>query len=129
MNHTYTLVDSLCYHSLPTLDECRQFLETINAGRVAAGLEPVEKLEYDECHPGSADSCLSAYHLFSAQPKSHAIGSSTVLCSPVTEPELAAGVRQRDGAIPDAILKVTLAFDRETPGLRDRLVEAGVVDA
>jgi hypothetical protein len=120
------------YTSLPTIEECQEFHRLINAGRVAAGLEPLDKLEFDACVPCSSTECLSATNLFTPveirvdvdylcvtgdggdtqRAVLAAVGCTTVSDYPT---------------IPDAILAVTDPFDRKVPGLRQRLEEAGVV--
>lgn len=48
---------------LPTIEQCHEFMVTINAGREAFGLEPLTTLEFDECEPNSSTNCLSARHM------------------------------------------------------------------
>lgn len=129
---------------LPTVEQLHTFMETINKGRVACGLEPIERLDYDACTPGSTDNCLSARHLFCAVDP--VAGVSSVEAGPyetqIGEPLNAAleggkplNADARYVRIPDSILVVTDAFDgqdyledEEYPAaLRARFVEAGLV--
>lgn len=127
-------------NNLPTVEECREFLDTINVGRVAIGLAPLEKLDYDVCKPGSATNCLSAHHLFwsagywtwaevtSPRGIQHDARLADALSMQWIRTPRAKGYE-----IPDAIKRVTDVFDRVegTPdlneALRERMVEAGVV--
>lgn len=121
------------FTDLPTVEEAREFLRVINAGRVAIGAEPLAKLDFDGAEPNEGHACLSATNLFSLIGE-HA-GSQTVENLP---PQLAQaiGAERYAGAtagdsefvIPDEIRVVTDPFDMKVEGLRERLVEAGVVE-
>jgi hypothetical protein len=118
--------------ALPTVEQCRTFLDLVNRGREACGLEPLEKLDFDDATPGDVNNCLSARNLFKPA-KARYVGTSTVdLDSPFNPligalslaPMTASQIVYR---IPAEILAVTDAFDNVVMGLRKRLVEAGVV--
>src|SRR4051812_37046043 len=107
---------------LPSIEECHEFLATINRGRKAIGLEPIETLDFDECEPDDPKRCLSARHLF-------ALGGAIAWAADIEaygQPQSLVeefGGEGRRVEIPEAILKVTDPFDDEMPGLRERLVE------
>lgn len=121
---------------LPSVEECRTFLDTINRGREAIGLDPLTKLDFDAAQPSDGDNCLSARNLFA-----HAdldVGFTALwprddVISPMHEGlarTIGAKVNRADGCIPipSTIKVVTDSFDSCDEGLRERLVEAGVVD-
>lgn len=122
---------------LPSVEEAREFLEVINRGREAAGLEPLKYLEFDEARPGLGNSCLSATNLFlHVEDYGNMSGGPVGTTYVVTSDEVAQAIGATDRygefeipefEIPEAILKVTDPFDNEAKGLRERLVEAGVV--
>jgi hypothetical protein len=125
--------------TLPTIEEAQEFLRLINIGRQAIGLEEIDKLEFDESIPGSMDNCLSARHLI--YPAGGVVGPDCASlrgdanASTFRRVLNAFGMKPRESndhlyfpiPLPDAILKVTDPFDSRVPGLRERLVEAGVV--
>lgn len=122
--------------TLPTVEEAREFLRLVNKGRTAIGLEPLAKLDYDRAQPGVSTNCLSARNLFAP---AGILVFHDVVDLPERENERTRAVSllgaigsalllDTDGAtIPDAIRRVTDPFDDRAPGLRDRLVAAGVV--
>jgi hypothetical protein len=116
---------------LPTVEQCRTFLDIVNKGRKACGLERLDKLDYDGANPGSTANCLSARNLF-IPTGAHDVGA-TAICLRKTSRLIEALHLAQDHLsngyyrIPDEILVVTDAFDYEVVGLRERLVEAGVV--
>jgi hypothetical protein len=131
--------------SLPTVEQAQEFLALVNKGRTAAGLEPLEKLDFDGAEPMIPTGCLSALNLF------RPIGVQGVWKRDLSVearnayraegPLKAIGCELSPGhslpatgfgavsywSIPDAILAVTNPFDSEEPGLRERLEDAGVV--
>lgn len=110
--------------ALPSIEQCREFLATINRGRVAIGLDPLEVLDFDGAVCDHPQNCLSARNLF-------CVGRKAFVSTGVVEnadPRLCVvldGGRQ----IPESILAVTRPFDSGVaiPALRARMVEAGVV--
>lgn len=116
---------------LPTIEEAQAFLAVVNRGRVAFGLEPVKYLEFDTAKPMHPLRCLSATNLF-----------VPVGCTYVAEvgAEVPPALRERLASvlgtrvipcgieIPSVIRNVTDPFDSQVAGLRERLVEAGVVE-
>lgn len=128
---------------LPSVEECRVFLRVVNQGRVAAGLEPLEVLDFDGAQPLSTDNCLSARNVF------HELGYDVSVAgltprmadqSNVTvnvDALMAMGCPriEMDGyvALPESVLCITRVFDAVWVSsvwrgeLRDRMVEAGVV--
>lgn len=127
------MTDSDCI-DLPTIEQAQEFLRLVNVGRAAVGLDPIDTLDFDGAEPGHTVNCLSARNLFAPVAGEHAmfsVGMTAVRGVP-SEVVDALGMEEAwPGAehfdIPDAILAVTDPFDEETPGLRERLVEAGVV--
>lgn len=126
------------YTTLPTVEEAREFLRLVNVGREAAGLAPLERLDFDGATPGEPCNCLSARNLFcAADPMASVNDVSFSADSPRTALALTAVARaigashaekrRSSWLIPDAILRVTIPFDAQAPGLRERLEEAGVV--
>lgn len=122
------------YLYLPTIAECVEFLRRINAGRAAVDLEPLELLDFDGAQPGSTVNCLAACNLF--YEAGYTMGGVFVLPTMRFEPRrrevmkaVGAPEIEADGtaSLPAAILVVTHPFDFELPGLRERMVEAGVV--
>lgn len=122
-------------YDLPTIAECRAFLDAINAGRAVYGAELLDVLEYDVCEPGSPVNCLSAFHL--AQLGGGRAGSTHFrMMAQADELADALGThRQVDNfvKISPAISRVTDLFDESVDdpdlwhALRDRLEEADVV--
>lgn len=124
---------------LPTVEECRTFLEVVNRGRVAGGLEPLEYLDFDDARPNQPNNCLSARNLF--YPLGimvftfdvHLMNEERVeTFNRVTEaigvPEYDVATKSDMAHLPPEIKVVTDAFDNYSEGLHDRLVEAGVVE-
>lgn len=116
--------------TLPSVEECQEFMRAINEYRAIAGLDPLDKLDYDACTPCNSERCLSATHLFG--PAGYDVGFN--LASPNAD-EPSAALAAHLGAddylailIPRVIKRVTDPFDSQMYGLRGRLVEAGVVD-
>lgn len=127
---------------LPTVEECRTFLDTINRGREAVGLEPLDTLAFRACEPAHPLNCLSARHLFMPagyttyvrviRPELNADGALvTALNLPAATEEDNPGIS--GFRIPDEIKVVTDVFDAGDDDaellarLHDRMVEAGVV--
>lgn len=108
--------------SLPTLEECRAFLDAINAERATGGLEPLQVLDFDRADPDSLSNCLSARNCY--MPLGYEVDTQMVY-----EPHT--GTDQHP--IPAEILRVTDVFDAadsdRLSALRARLVEAGVVES
>jgi hypothetical protein len=111
---------------LPSVQECRAFLDAINAERATGGLEPLQTLDFDGAEPDSLSNCLSARNCYT--PLGYSVGSDAVYGLGLRSP--------RESPIPVEILRVTDVFDGTaycTEGatvlvsLRARLVEAGVV--
>jgi hypothetical protein len=115
-------------------------MDAINRGRAAIGLDPIEKLEFDECDVTNSN-CLSARHLFAADDDNARVWSDTVRADERIAEALGMEVIGRrnaangqEYAIPEEILRVTAVFDAlgrsedDRQKLRDRMVEAGVVD-
>jgi hypothetical protein len=123
------------YTTLPTVEEAREFLRLVNVGREAAGLTPLERLDFDGATPDEPCNCLSARNLFCAMdPKAWVFsrgwdGSGFVVSARMPKMASAIGAERLTigWSIPDAILRVTDPFDARIPGLRERLEEAGVV--
>lgn len=123
--------------NLPTVEECVEFKRLVDVGRAAAGLEPIDVLEFDDAMPMSPFGCLSARNLFCAvewncdDPDTWGDAGGTTFRAPAAIiAALDAQPTDYDPlrfVIPDAILAVTDPFDYEVEGLRARLVEAGVV--
>ncbi len=121
---------------LPSIEECQTFLATINRGRVAIGLDPLDVLDFDGATPDDASNCLSALNLFSLSPGYF----SPVMPSHVenADPRLCV-VLDGGRRLPESITAVTGPFDACSytgePGtsrqalaaLRKVMVEAGVV--
>ena len=114
---------------------------------MAAGLEPLEKLNFDDAEPLTGDNCLSAANLFTPA-GCWCVGTTVVSLErsdylsnengqEVSVSEFAkalnAKVVRREFDIPKDILRVTDVFDAacDTPSLltklRQRMVDAGVV--
>lgn len=134
---------------LPTTDQCMAFMDAVNRGRAEFGLEPLERLEFDECEPGDPENCLSARHLL--VPVCDAAGcdgsvggcefelldgrgSNAIVMGVAARLVRAVGTEAEemvpgrvDVNIPDEILAVTDPFDAEVEGLRGRLEEAGLI--
>lgn len=106
---------------LPTVEECRAFLDAINAERATGDLEPLRVLDFDGADPGSDANCLSARNCY--WPLGYYVG-----CAGVWK------LTDRNARpIPASILRVTKVFDgardeATLAALRARLVEAGVVE-
>lgn len=130
--------------NLPSVEECRTFLATINKGRIAIDLEPLEFVDFDGAMPNHDRCCLSATNLFALagyRVGQREIGTRTpwdqaaigeerdprvkAICVPTWD-----GTRR---GIPDEILAVTHRFDacarnpERLAALRARMVTAGVV--
>jgi hypothetical protein len=123
------------YTDLPTVEEAQRFLELVNVGRKAVGAEPLEKLNFDRAQPNIPTSCLSATNLFcipEVQVEESDVYSLACVWSDETrtDPRIAEALHMDGGEegymIPDEIKAVTDPFDRRAPGLKARLVEAGV---
>lgn len=120
---------------LPSVEECRTFLDTINRGREAIGLDALTKLDFDDAKPSEGTNCLSARNLFA-----HAdldVGFTALWPRDAISPTheglaraIGVEVNHADDCIPipDTIKVVTDSFDFCDEGLRERLVDAGVVD-
>lgn len=111
---------------LPSVEECRAFLDAINAERATGGLEPLKTLDFDGAEPGSLGDCLSARNCY--MPLGYSVGTETAHALAFRSP--------RERPIPAEILRVTEVFDSAAycaegatvlAALRARLVEAGVV--
>lgn len=124
---------------LPSIEQCRTFLATINRGREAIGLHALERLDFDECDPGSTCNCLSAHHVF--DPAGFGVDQDYIWAK-ANGAQLfvgpALGLKPLDQAgdtwrLSPEILAVTDVFDacEDNPellkALRERMVEAGVV--
>ncbi|HZA18936.1 MAG TPA: hypothetical protein VE645_19000 [Pseudonocardiaceae bacterium] len=119
--------------TLPSIQECHEFFDALNAERMDLGLEPLElgELNFDGARPGYPHGCLSALNCYRA-----------VHLAVGTELATTTGHERR---IPDAIPRVTDYFDARDPlgqigsdevdddvlarvaRLRARFVEAGIV--
>lgn len=123
---------------LPTIEQCREFLRTINRGRVAIGLDPLVVLDFDGAVPDSDRNCLSARNLFALSPKH----DTWVMPVYVKRPDPRLLCVLDDGSdLPESITAVTRHFDacagefgpgvrtdaQALAALRSRMVEAGVV--
>lgn len=123
---------------LPSIEQCRTFLATINRGREAIGLAALEKLDFDSCLPNDPCGCLSATHVF--QPAGYRVYEEEV--RPAfsykhrSEACAAMGMAKDESAgwpLTSDVLAVTDVFDacEDNPellkALRERMVEAGVV--
>lgn len=124
---------------LPTIEQCQTFLATINRGRVAIGLEPLDVLDFDGAVPDSTFNCLSARNLFALSPD---YPDTIVKPSYVhdADPRLSVVLDGGEG-LPESITAVTAPFDACSDGfgpgvrpneadlaaLRARMVETGVV--
>jgi hypothetical protein len=129
---------------MPTIEECKEFKRLVDVGRAAAGLEPIEFLAFNAAIPCSNTNCLSATNLFS--PARMSVGSLTVravkkeLEAFRTPPFVsssqqalvdaigATDKRTGEWYLPEAIRRVTDPFDSMLDDLRERLIEAEVVD-
>lgn len=121
---------------LPTVEECQAFHAKVNEGRVAFGLEPLDKLDFLRATPNDGSNCLSARNLFLVDDPQAYVWSDHVNLPDRRTDALSAidWTVYGDGVlIPEEILRVTNYFDRCTSGderhvaLRDRLREAGVI--
>jgi len=127
---------------IPTIEQAQEFKRIIDTGRAAAGLPPLEFLEYDKAISNSATACLSATNLFneigcdvgSVTVDFNRAGQSYSKREAALKAIGSAPITKMDGSpredrweIPKAILIVTNPFDANLGGLRTRLVEAGVV--
>lgn len=121
---------------LPTVDEVRSFVDKINDGREALGLDRIDRVDFDACDPDSSHNCLSARHLFRDRGREAGwVGSDEFFVRDTHDRESLAsalGVKvnpdHSEGIlIPPEIKVVTDAFDHIVPGLRDVFVEAGLV--
>lgn len=118
---------------IPTIEQCKQFKRLVDKGRAATGQEPIEFLEFDKCKPDCSDNCLSANNLF--HDAGYSVGNTEFSSGNTNEGhdelpkalEAEGGLYFCDYIIPEAIKVVTDPFDKNEPGLRERLVEAGVV--
>jgi hypothetical protein len=120
---------------LPTVEECREFLAAVNRGREALGLLALEHVDFDDAMPGDKAACLSARSVFRAA--GCYVGSCEVTPmwreSAFEEALTAVGCvklkneKYESWWIPRSVKVVTNPFDHQTPGLRERMVEAGVV--
>lgn len=121
---------------LPSVEECRTFLDTINRGRAVVSLPELAKLEFDACEPSDGENCLSAHHLFAHAGLNvghhHAWPNDDVISEEHEDLAHAIGAAINEGqqtlTIPRAIKAVTDPFDSCHEGLRERMIEAGVVD-
>lgn len=132
-------------YTLPSVEECQEFLRVINRGREAIGLRAVDVLAFDACEPGNPLGCLSATHLF--KPAGYTtfdqvirpeLGAESALVTTLDLPARTAPAGTHGDvsgfAIPPQIKVVTDVFDDGDDdedllaALRDRMVEAGVVD-
>lgn len=123
-------IDGEVYPDLPTVEECREFLRLVNVGRVASGRNALEVLNFDDASPESPIYCLSATNLFVVNGHGRVGGVAANTTPEVVEAlGMKRSTRETEPGffIPAEILKVTDPFDARTPGLRERLVEAGVV--
>lgn len=127
---------------LPSVEQCQSFMAKLNEGRVALGLEPIEKLDYDACRPHDPHRCLSATHLFVRDTGSGYVAAFAAQASDSREaaaletagfePSPSEGTDWFD--IPREITAVTSPFDsltwQENADMREpfkaRLVEAGI---
>ena len=123
---------------LPSIEQAQEFLRLVNVGRQAMDLEPLEYLDFDGAKPGAPMRCLSATNLFAsagymvgAEAVRGAVGYDQTVRVEVPR---AIGCKKYQSAdenpmwnLPAGIRVVTDPFDEEEPGLRERLVEAGVV--
>lgn len=124
---------------LPTVAQAQEALALINTGREAIGLDPVARFDFDGSTPGSTSNCLSARHLFdlagitvtgvALQPGArHDPAQTQALFNAIgARTSVYIGAVGRATRIPMAIRVLTDPFDDEVDGLRERLVEAGVV--
>ncbi len=129
-------------YTLPSVEECQEFLRVINRGREAVGLARIDVLHFDECEPTNPRNCLSAAHLF--KPAGYTTFVSVIRPELTADGELVtalnlpAATEKHDPsvsgfAIPHEIKVVTDVFDAGEDDenllarLRDRMVEAGVV--
>lgn len=111
---------------LPTVEQCVEFLEAVNARRVKGGLEPLNVIDFDGADPNNGHNCLSARNLY--RPLFETIDAHWY----VGTRNASAGGNVED--IPERILAVTDYFDGCDPrehgwpldDLRARMVEAGV---
>ncbi len=113
---------------LPTIEQAREAHRLINLGREAIGMPTLRYLDFDGAEPMNCFNCLSARNLF--REAGYAVASRRLLCHSIQHaprPEALITMGMTDERIPDAIFAVTDAFDEQVPGLRERLVEAGVV--
>lgn len=136
-------------YELPTIDECQEFLRTINRGREAIGMDALETLDFDGCEPGNPRACLSATNLFvhvsfsvgcihvHAEDPGYERAQDKLIAALAMPP---AGCGDRLFKIPREIVRVTEIFDESSnydgyygerqelyDALRARMVEAGVV--
>lgn len=122
---------------LPSIEQCQTFLATINRGRVAIGLEPLDVLDFDGAVPDSVSNCLSARNLFTLSEDYESSVMPLYVDNP--DPRLCVVLDGGD-EIPESIKAVTAPFDACSDGygsddfdrealaaLRSRMVEAGVV--
>lgn len=120
--------------ALPTIEECQAFLATINRGRVAIGLDPLDVLDFDGAVPDAMFNCLSARNLFALSE-----GFTTAVMPGHVEnvdPRLCV-VLDGGRRLPESIRAITEPFDacadkpgttqQATAALRSRMVAAGVV--
>ncbi len=117
---------------LPTIKQAREARRLINRGRKAMGLPALRYLDFDNAESGSPYNCLSARNVFAeagyeVRPTFVRPLSLMHRTSKQARPSVLSAMGMPEGNISDAILAVTEAFDAEVEGLRERLVEAGVV--
>src|SRR4051794_21436125 len=93
---------------LPTVEECRAFLDAINAERATGGMEPLQTLDFDGAEPGKPRNCLSARNCY--WPLGYEVGTKTA-CS------RKGSYQQRP--VPAEILRVTDVFDAAAPYATD----------
>lgn len=123
------------YSNLPTIEQVQEFLALINKGRAAMDAKPLEFLDFDKADPDDINNCLSARNLL--HEAGFTVGTSTItaeavnanLAVPAAIGAAKASWTRHQYVLPAAILAVTDPFDDESSGLRERLVEAGVVQA
>lgn len=119
---------------LPTIEQCHEFMAAINAGRQAFGLEPIDKLDFDACEPLNGRRCVSAHHLINLVTDEGSTGFSTFNMDDEDQARTLANALGTETdyfdevLIPRSIKHVTDPFDYREYGLRERLVEAGLVD-
>lgn len=115
---------------LPTVEECREFLDKINHGRALIDLPPLDVLDFDGAEPEHTGNCLSARHLFA--PAGYDVLPDTIEAHDHLSDRRVRAILD-SGQIPAEITAVTAPFDQIKHGpvdrdaLRARMVEAGVV--